>query len=110
MVETRKATGNSRPRLFPVVESTAPATKKRTTKKPAAKKTTGGRVTKPAVTTTTTTTKAPAAHHKRKPTVADKVKGTAKKVAGAVERKPAKKAAATAEIRGHDGKKKALKK
>ena len=97
---TRHATGNSRPRQFTAV-STEPTTKRAPAAKrktPAAKsasakttaaktprsKTAGGRVTK---------AKAPAASHKRKPSTGDKVKGAAKKAAGAVERKPGKKGA-----------------
>jgi hypothetical protein len=95
MAITRHATGSSRPRQFPVVETTTTTTKKKTTKKPAVK---GARVGKAGG------AKATPAQHKRKPTVADKVKGAVKKAAGAVERKPAKKAAGTAEMRGHDGK------
>ncbi|MCJ1446698.1 MAG: hypothetical protein MMC23_007204 [Stictis urceolatum] len=104
MAVTRHTTGSSRPRVFPVVE-TAPTTTRKTptTVKPKTKKTTAERVTKP--TTTKSTKKASVATHKRKPTVGDKVKGALKKAEGAVQRKPGKKAAGTAEMRGHDGKK-----
>ncbi|CAF9914895.1 MAG: hypothetical protein GOMPHAMPRED_008323 [Gomphillus americanus] len=88
MAITRHATGNSRPRAFAAV-STEPTTKRRT----ATNKTTSGRVTKKS-----------SATHRRKPTVGDKVKGAAKKAAGTLERKPGKKAAGTAKMRGHDGK------
>ena len=98
MAITRHNNGISKPREFPVVETTTTTTKKKTTKKPALGGG-GGRVAKPKA-----TKKTPAATHKRKPTLADKVKGAVKKATGAVERKPAKKAAGTAEMRGHDGK------
>lgn len=89
MASTRAATGNSKPRVFPTV-STEPV-RKTTTGKKTTKKTTTGRVAKPATT-------------KSKPSVKDKVAGTAKKAAGAVEGKPAKKAAGAKQAKGTDTK------
>lgn len=75
-------------------KSTVPKTKANTSK-PRAKAATAGRVEKK---------KAPATKKKRTPTVADKVKGGVEKAVGAVEGKPAKKAAGTKKIKGTDGK------
>lgn len=96
MASTRATTGNSKPRVFPSVstepvrKTAAPKKRSTTTAKPTTKKTTAGRVTKPAA--------------KGKPSVKDKVEGAAKKVAGTVERKPAKKAAGSKQAKGTDGK------
>ena len=104
MAQTRASTGSSRPRVFAAVEEAVTGKKtkaKANTSKPRAKKVTTGRVEKkkttPAkTTTTTTTTTKPAAKTvkvKKTPAkvVKDKVEGKAKKVAGAVEGRPAKK-------------------
>ncbi|KAL6241355.1 hypothetical protein RBB50_011619 [Rhinocladiella similis] len=99
MAQTRGATGNAKPRIFtnpstePVRKRKAGTTTKKRTAKP--KSTTGAGITKKG---------APATHHKRKPSVKDKVEGAVEKVIGTVERKPAKKAAATKKIKGTDGK------
>ena len=97
MAQTRGATGNSKPRVFST-PSTEPVRKRATTtgtKKRATPKTTTGGVTK----------KSAPATQKKKPSIKDKVEGAAEKVVGAVEDKPAKKAAATKKVRGTDGKK-----
>jgi hypothetical protein len=95
--QTRSATGNSKPRVFPVIEAPAVAKKSRkgtkkggasgtkaNTSKPRVKKTATGRVSKPS-TKKTTTKKGPASK------VAEKVNGAVEKVEGAVEKKPGKK-------------------
>lgn len=92
MAQTRGATGNSKPRIFPTI-STEPVRKPRTT--------TGVKKTKA---TGVTKKRAPATHHKRKPSLKDKVVGAVEKVVGSVEQKPGKKAAGTKKIRGTDGK------
>ena len=84
MAITRHSTGSSRPRVFATVDTAPSTTRRKRTTKPKSKTTTSGRVTKK-------TTAATDTHHKRKPSVADKVKGAGKKIAGAVERKPGKK-------------------
>lgn len=91
MAQTRGATGNSKPRVFPTI-STAPVRKPRTA---GAKKTKVPGVTK---------TRAPATQHKRKPSLKDKVVGAVEKAIGSAENKPGKKAAATKKMRGTDGK------
>ncbi|KAJ9641739.1 uncharacterized protein PV06_03763 [Exophiala oligosperma] len=96
MAQTRGATGNAKPRIFttpstePVRKRKAGTTTKKRTAKP--KSTTGAGVTKK---------RAPA---KSKSSLKDKVEGAVEKVAGAVERKPGKKAAGTKKIKGTDGK------
>jgi hypothetical protein len=92
MAQTRGATGNSKPRVFPTI-STEPVRKPRTT--------TG---TKKAKATGITKKRAPATQHKRKPSLKDKVVGAVEKAVGSVESKPGKKAAGTKKIRGTDGK------
>lgn len=95
--QTRSATGNSKPRIFPKVEEVPVAKKARksskksatsktkaNTSKPRVKKTATGRVSKPSTKKTTT----------KKSTggkVAEKVNGAVEKAEGAVEKKPAKK-------------------
>jgi len=91
MAQTRGATGNSKPRVFPTI-STDPVRKPRTG---GVKKTKATGVTKK---------RAPATHHKRKPSLKDKVVGAVEKVVGSVENKPGKKAAGTKKMRGTDGK------
>lgn len=91
MAQTRGATGNSKPRVFPTI-STAPSRKPRAA---GTKKTKATGVTKK---------RAPATHHKRKPSIKDKVAGAVEKVVGTVEHKPGKKAAGTKKMRGTDGK------
>lgn len=80
--QTRAATGNSKPRVFPKIEEVV--TKKKSTKantsKPRVNKTGAGRVAKP-----TKHKKSPAARAK------EVAKGVVEKVEGAVERKPGKK-------------------
>jgi hypothetical protein len=98
--ETRAATGNSKPRVFPKVEETT--TTKTTTKKAKPKaNTTAKRAPK------TTTAKAGAkptgvtkkkAAPKKKTTLATKVKGEAEKVVGAVTADPQKKVCACASL------------
>lgn len=93
--ETRAATGNSKPRVFPKVEE--PATTKTTTKKAKPKANTTAKRAPKATTTKaskpTGVTKKKAAP-KKKTTVAAKVKGEAEKAAGAVTANPAKKVCA----------------
>jgi len=96
MAQTRGATGNAKPRVFAPVSTepvrkrtTATGAKKRTTKP----KTTGAGVTKK---------RAPAT--KKKSTLKTKVEGAAEKVAGTVEKKPAKKAAGTKKSKTTDAK------
>jgi hypothetical protein len=93
--ETRAATGNSKPRVFPKVEE--PTTTKTTTKKAKPKANTTAKRAPKATTTKaskpTGVTKKKAAP-KKKTTVATKVKGEAEKVVGAVTANPAKKVCA----------------
>jgi hypothetical protein len=93
--ETRAATGNSKPRVFPKVEETT--TTKTTTKKAKPKANTTAKRAPKATTTKaskpTGVTKKKAAP-KKKTTVATKVKGEAEKVVGAVTANPAKKVCA----------------
>lgn len=100
MAQTRGATGNAKPRVFAPI-STEPVRKRKTTTGGTKKRaTTKGKTTTGGVTKKRT----PAATHNRKPTLKDKVEGAAEKVVGAVEGKPAKKAAGTKKITGTDGK------
>lgn len=93
--ETRAATGNSKPRVFPKVEETT--TTKTTTKKAKPKANTTAKRAPKATTTKaskpTGVTKKKAAP-KKKTTVATKVKGEAEKAVGAVTANPAKKVCA----------------
>lgn len=98
MAQTRGATGNSKPRVFPTI-TTEPSRKRKTTTG-----TTLGRKKKTTTTGGVTKKRAPATHHKRKPSIKDKIEGVAEKIVGTVEHKPAKKAAGTKKIRGTDGK------
>jgi hypothetical protein len=93
--ETRAATGNSKPRVFPKVEETIPTKTAAKKAKPKANitakrapKATATKASKP-----TGVTKKKAAP-KKKATVAAKVKGEAEKAAGAVTANPAKKVCA----------------
>lgn len=92
MAQTRSATGHSKPRIFAAVEE-AIAPKKSTkanTSKPRAQKVTAGRVEKKkAAPKPKVVKKTPAK------AVKDKVAGKAKKAAGAVEGRPAKKVRST---------------
>lgn len=114
--ETRAATGNSKPRIFPTVcvlphrqdsqlSSTqiteTDTTRKTTTKKPSAKaNTTAKRA--PAKKATTTgkkpvgVKKTPAKGHKT--SIGTKIKGVGKKIVGEIEGNPEKKAAGTKKI------------
>jgi hypothetical protein len=93
--ETRAATGNSKPRVFPKVEETT--TTKTTTKKAKPKANTTAKRAPKATTTKaskpTGVTKKKAAP-KKKTTAATKVKGEAEKAVGAVTANPAKKVCA----------------
>jgi hypothetical protein len=91
---TRSKTGNSKPRIFPEIETTTTTTKKRggtkkksttkaNTSKPRVKKTTTGRVTKPKATKKTATKKDKSVKAK----VEGKVNGAVEKVEGALEGK-----------------------
>ncbi|KIV90561.1 hypothetical protein PV10_07849 [Exophiala mesophila] len=98
MAQTRGATGNSKPRVFPTV-SVEPVRKRKATTGTGAtgkkKKTATGGVSKK---------RAPAASSKGKSSVKDKIEGAVDKLTGSVENKPAKKAAGTKKISGTDGK------
>jgi hypothetical protein len=92
MALTRHATGNSRPRAFPVTEPTTATTSRKRTTKPKTKTVASGRITKNAGTT--------GAVRKHKPTIGDKVGGAVLKVKGAVEGRPGKKVCYPTEVLG----------
>jgi hypothetical protein len=99
MAQTRGATGNSKPRVFAAV-STEPTRKR---KSPAASTTAAPKKAK----TTKKSTAGAGVTKKRaakKPSIKDKAEGVVEKIEGAIEGKPAKKAAATKKIRGTDSK------